>query len=320
MAQTLFGYELRGGVRLRRARTGPADHGCLKLDGGGRELLSHAGELVYIVNTPAERTTVWRTGSGVLMSCSNTGSYLLDPRRRCVTFDGRPGGEAWEHRLVSTIVPLLLAELGQLALHACAVDGPAGAILFCGPSGRGKSTVAAALAVRGHAVLADDVTVIADLAARPTVWPGPAGVVVEGHVLDALGPRAAEFNSRDMRDRRRRSVHFPTGAHDVAPPCGVCAVVLLSERGGDDAQASDELEILDPVSALPALLAGAVYAGVGHRRGVMHRLARLVERVPVYRVSLPDRLGVAADHAEAVVRRVSESSSSSLIGRPEVSA
>lgn len=307
-AQALFGYELRGGVPLRRARTGPGSLGWLRLDASGSGLLSHAGELVCSVDSPAARITIWRGGVGVLVSCSLTGNYLLDTQRRSVTFDGSPGGEAWEHRLVSTILPLLLAELGELALHACAVVAPSGAILFCGPSGRGKSTLAAALAARGHAVLAEDVTVIADVAGGPVAWPGPAGVVVAGSVLDTLGASAGDFDSWEMRDPRRRSVHFATRPVEDPQPHVVCAVILLSERVDDHRREPGALEPVSPVGALPALMPSTVCAGVSQRREVMHRLARLVERVPVYRVALENQLALVADQAEAVLRDVSDSS------------
>lgn len=64
------------------------------------------------------------------------------------------------HLLVDQIWPRILAHRGELVLHAAAVLGPNGAILFVGESGRGKSTLAASLHQRGFALLGDDAIVI----------------------------------------------------------------------------------------------------------------------------------------------------------------
>ncbi|HEY0633036.1 MAG TPA: hypothetical protein VGC98_13350 [Thermoleophilaceae bacterium] len=64
---------------------------------------------------------------------------------------------------------------GALPLHAAAVSIGGRAIAIAGISGSGKSAVAAAMALRGHAVLADAVTVVDGLvrpiAPKPVLWP-----------------------------------------------------------------------------------------------------------------------------------------------------
>lgn len=64
---------------------------------------------------------------------------------------------------------------GAIPLHASAVVIGGRAVVVAGLSGVGKSGVAAALAMRGHAVLADAVTVLEPFvrphAPRPVLWP-----------------------------------------------------------------------------------------------------------------------------------------------------
>jgi len=55
----------------------------------------------------------------------------------------------------------LLQQRGILALHASAVEGPFGAVAFCGDSGVGKSTISALLAARGLRVLDDNIAALA---------------------------------------------------------------------------------------------------------------------------------------------------------------
>ena len=77
------------------------------------------------------------------------------------------------HRRRETPQPLvrhaaLLQQRGVMTLHASAIETQAGAVLFAGPSGIGKSSLAAALVERGNTMLADDVTgVVLDAAGRP---------------------------------------------------------------------------------------------------------------------------------------------------------
>jgi hypothetical protein len=59
--------------------------------------------------------------------------------------------------LMGTCFAILLQQRGQLVLHASAVAVDGRAMLFCGRSGAGKSTMAALLCRRGYALLNDDV-------------------------------------------------------------------------------------------------------------------------------------------------------------------
>ena len=54
------------------------------------------------------------------------------------------------------VMPLLDSCDGALVLHASAVSGDGVALAFLGPSGRGKSTLAAGFARHGHPFLTDD--------------------------------------------------------------------------------------------------------------------------------------------------------------------
>ena len=75
--------------------------------------------------------------------------------------------------LYGPVLGFVLRAWGRLALHASCVRIGDGAVLLAGPPGAGKSTTAAALAMRGLAVVSDDLTAL-DLDARggsPRAWP-----------------------------------------------------------------------------------------------------------------------------------------------------
>jgi hypothetical protein len=61
-----------------------------------------------------------------------------------------------EHLYLNQILPLAQNAAGALSFHGSAVAIKDFAIAFLGPSGRGKSTLAASFAVRGQAFLTDD--------------------------------------------------------------------------------------------------------------------------------------------------------------------
>ncbi|AWK88356.1 hypothetical protein [Azospirillum thermophilum] len=89
-------------------------------------------------------------------------AFLIDPAGRHVTVDPALPPETPDIRvfLLGTVFGILCYRRGLLPLHASCVRVGDGAVALAGPSGIGKSTLAAALVRQGHAMLADDVTVL----------------------------------------------------------------------------------------------------------------------------------------------------------------
>ncbi len=121
---------------------------------------------------------------------------------------------------------ILLQQRGWIVLHASAVRVGDAAVLFCGVSGAGKSTIAAALGTRGFDLVADDfcgVTIGAD---------GAACVHPDGRQMklwdDAIDGLALEERRGDAVRRRLRKFHVdPIAASPVGLPVG--AVYILAE-------------------------------------------------------------------------------------------
>ncbi|HOX04615.1 MAG TPA: hypothetical protein P5555_20550 [Candidatus Paceibacterota bacterium] len=74
---------------------------------------------------------------------------------RCYPVPGTPLPTI-EHLYLNQVLPLALSRQGKLVFHASAIESQAGALVFMGPSGRGKSTLAASFAQKGFRILADD--------------------------------------------------------------------------------------------------------------------------------------------------------------------
>ncbi|MEO8161736.1 MAG: hypothetical protein ABI588_09980, partial [Arenimonas sp.] len=69
--------------------------------------------------------------------------FLLDPFAREISIESarKLDPDELEHALLDQLLPRVLAEFGELSLHASAVRLDAGLLLFVGESGRGKSTL-----------------------------------------------------------------------------------------------------------------------------------------------------------------------------------
>jgi hypothetical protein len=73
--------------------------------------------------------------------------------------------------LVGPILGVLLRLRGMTCLHASAVAFGDCAAVFAGPEGAGKSTTAAALGQRGHAIVSDDIVAIEERGSRFIAFP-----------------------------------------------------------------------------------------------------------------------------------------------------
>ena len=126
--------------------------------------------------------------------------------------------ETLRHLLIDQVLPLALSLQGRLILHASAVHLPGiGAIGFVGESGRGKSTLAAALAARGARVISDDSLAIDFKSGAPVaipaypglrLWPGAAAnplLRASGDTRVAHYSRKRRVSPRALLFHRRRS-------------------------------------------------------------------------------------------------------------------
>lgn len=118
----------------------------------------------YFGRTPDEIILAW----GDLVAVSVRGG-------REMGYDSSPqAGEYWLRQcLLGPAFGVLLHQRGLLVLHASAVEMDGEAVIIMGQKGMGKSTTAAALHMRGHRLLADDIVALELSAAeRPRIRPG----------------------------------------------------------------------------------------------------------------------------------------------------
>jgi hypothetical protein len=185
-----------------------------------------------------------------------------------------------------------LACRGVPLLHACAIGLGAGAALVAGPTGAGKSTVAAAAVAGGAALLADDISALVVREGRIHVEPGVHRLRLDSDVAQALGwdpdglPRV--FADPLLTDKRCVELSGAQGSF-CDEPRPLAAVYVLGERVPD----GPRLARVSPTDALPLLLTNAYGSDLMDRPTKAELLsfwARLAQEVPVSRVHAPDDL------------------------------
>lgn len=110
--------------------------------------------------------------------------------------------------VTGTVFGILLHQRHQVVLHASAVRVGDGAVMFCGASGAGKSTIAAALGQRGYPLLNDDVCAIGlDPAGAPIVHSDGRQLKLWAQAIDQL----------DLLDQRGSAVRSQLQKFYVQP-------------------------------------------------------------------------------------------------------
>jgi hypothetical protein len=152
---------------------------------------------------PAERPTVVRREHHVAMLFDEVASVAVDLTNMVITIGPHPTPDDVDlgSLIVDQVIPRIAAD-SHLVLHAAAVASADGqsATLVVGPSGTGKSTLAAAWCLNGEMLLGDDTIKIEGATACPS-WAGPR---LWPRALAAVGLDAQAGEPQSSRSEKRR--------------------------------------------------------------------------------------------------------------------
>lgn len=98
--------------------------------------------------------------------------YVQDGNRITITPETGASEDDILIFLMGSAFGALLHQRNTLVLHGSAIAVNGQSVAFCGPSGIGKSTIAAGFHQRGYPFLSDDLCAIAMCSGRPAVIPG----------------------------------------------------------------------------------------------------------------------------------------------------
>jgi len=191
--------------------------------------------------------------------------------------------------LLGPVMGLVLRLRGRVCLHASAVEVEGGAVGILAPAGHGKSTTAAAFALRGHPVLTDDLLVLEErgeeFVAPPAyprlrLWPAAVEALLgSADALPRISPGHPDWDKR----------YLDLTADDLAFVDRPLPLRALYTGVRDDRADGPRLQTVHGAEALLVSLANryaARLADRGMRARDFDMLARLVERVPVVRFGI----------------------------------
>jgi hypothetical protein len=207
--------------------------------------------------------------------------------------------------LLGPIVGVAMRLRGITCLHASAVNVDGRAVAFLGREGAGKSTTAAALAVKGFPVLSDDTIALTERGSewtaapgypRVRLWPDSAGAIRDNAGAPALIP-PGESGSASRYHLNLQALR----SRFQSDPLPLGLVYFLDEPSHENHPSAEALSASKALLALvPNTYATRVLDRV-MRAQEFESLSRFVERVPVRRLTRPADLARLSDFCDFVV-------------------
>ena len=183
--------------------------------------------------------------------------------------------------LLGTVFGALCQQRRLLPLHASAIEVDGQCVAFAGPSGVGKSTLAAYFHDRGYNVMSDDICVVSlDIQGRPRAWPGIPRLKLWREAADAL---ARDVTALEIDLEGMEKYHFPTdrGASQASLPLRRIYILREPRLPGQEG-----IALLTGTTAFEALLANTyrrhLLAPMGQAAGHFAICAALIKHSGVY--------------------------------------
>ena len=228
------------------------------------------------------------TDAGFELSIPGLCDFLITPSR--ITIVPVPGVAEQSIRtfLLGSAVGALLHLRGLTVFHGSAVALPDGtAAVFCGQSTAGKSTLAATLAGRGRAALADDVTAVhLDAEGRPWCLPGLARTKLWRDALDRLGlSHQATADTQVLPDMDKHCLPITTASQPAL-------LTHFYELQVDESSAQPpQFKAVTGVDKMHAMLAN-IYrpnylAAMGRQNELLARTAKIAQVLTLHRITRP---------------------------------
>ena len=168
--------------------------------------------------------------------------------------------------------------------HASAVERGGNAVLFCGDTGEGKSTLAAAQSAAGARLVADDLCRVQPTDRGAVIYPSSARIKLWRTAIDRLGWQDRILQRDYFRDDK---FHCQAqGAIAGNTPLDLAAIVVLGQSE------TPVLERLGGATGFEAVMKATLYRpdmidalGLWGQQGGL--AAKILARVPVWRLGRP---------------------------------
>jgi hypothetical protein len=211
--------------------------------------------------------------------------------------------EDLEHLLIDQILPRVLAQMGELIVHAAAIELGGWVGLFVGPTGRGKSTLCAALANRGFTILSDDCVVVRVVGPRVEALPTYPSLRLLSDSAETFFGTDIDFGSLFGYNYKKRiplsSPLRPIAFHSVG------AVYLLHTR--DNERSCCTVTRSRASAACIGVLANSFRldpTDTAHGAELFRAAAEVARRVPTFNVNLPGTLSVLRRNSAPIAEQL----------------
>lgn len=204
-----------------------------------------------------------------------------------------PPPHTLHHLLLDQVLPLVLNYKGKEVLHGAAVVTPYGACAFVGPTGAGKSTLAASFLSAGYSVLTDDCVVLHLHDEHIVAIPAYPGVRLWDDVISALFGTigsCAPVAHYTPKQRFTDTLSAASFCSSAVPLVGIYVLDSNDTEHGTSVS-TPEVSQLAEREALMTLLSLAFKLDIRDRRMLTREfdfLHRLVTHIPVRRLTVPD--------------------------------
>jgi hypothetical protein len=192
-----------------------------------------------------------RLGQHYFMRFSDIADFTIDGQGQTIVC--HPGSNCppptLHHLLLDQVLPRLLGQQGHVVLHASMVEPVSGALGFIGPSGWGKSTLAASFASENQGVSGDDALLLGlDKGGRPWCAPAYCGARLWADSIDALFEKAPGSQPVCHYSSKRR-VEVSAGRSSFSPQLALRALFLLN----DPKESSPDIQLTRLVGSAPLM-------------------------------------------------------------------
>jgi hypothetical protein len=261
-----------------------------------KEALQLSGVVVYTLPPSADTLdpgfafTSFGGGQIVRLAYSDGTTFVVDSAATRVwgAIGHRQTIEDLATYLLGPIMGYILRKRGVTALHASAVCLDGKALALIGEAGAGKSTSAAALALRGLPVLCEDIAALRETASGFHVCPGHPRVCLWPESVQMLmGQSDALPLITPNWDKRYLPLDQPFAQHETRE-CPLGAIYILAPREVHHAPRIEEVSSRDVLLELVQNTYMNWLLDRSQRAEEFELLSRLISQVPIRRI-IPHR-------------------------------
>lgn len=252
-----------------------------------------------LVDPMVDRPVLQMTADGTaLVRLESIGYFLVEGSRVTCDLCLQPDAPELVPAVFGNVLAAICWRRGQLALHGSAVAIDGRAVLLLGRIATGKSVLAAALARRGHILLADEVATVAG----GDCFPAGAPLQLADDALIAAGVDPTGLPRYDAFALAKR--HWSFGPAPEPRPYPVSAVFCLEKTDPDAALAPCRLQ---GDAAEAAILREFYWTDMldvqSSRAWAEREVTRLGQGAGIYRFPVPRRLD-RLDETAAEIERI----------------